>query len=444
MRPDDTSRRRFLGGVGLVLSGVSGCLTTASDRGPAGLQGNSTDQPTASITPTESPTATATSTATETATPPDTGGPEWWTPRGSVLDSFDGFETAWTVGGGTAAVSDELAFDDGQSVALDSDGDTRLRIERRFSDPRDFTDAEFSMAVRLEETTKPLVQVNLVLIDGTGEQRTLSGSILPEATDRWVRFDLGVRRDTGATMGSIKGLRIDHWVGDDETRLYVDDLRVHPKPDIGHVIFSFDDKGTTDYSVAFRVLEEYGYSGVCFPPIGRVTDESTPSVADYREMIDHGWDIGGHTLDHEDLTKHTRSEQRTIIEENFRLLREKGLAGPSNHFRTPYSNYDSNSLDLMTESFDTSVIGVGSATGTNVHVTDHRTLGFKSGDELQTAKAGVDAAVTYRQLFGITLHMANIDGAHLHSLAEHVRRHERAGRLRVLTLSELYEEFIRP
>lgn len=447
MRTDDVLRRGFLGGVAAGLFSLSGCFAETGELTPGRNETASPNESTTSAPGTPQPTASRTetpATATETASDPAVEGPPWWQPRGSVLDSFETFDADWTIGGGTATVTMDQVFNGGPSILLDSAGDKRFRIERRYPTPQDLSNLEFSMAVRLEETTKGLVQVEFMLIDSSGNKRTLSGSIMPAATDRWVRFDLGVRQDEGADMTAIETLRIAHWTGNDETKLYVDDIRVHPKPETGYVMFTFDDKGLTDYTVAFPTLQEYGYVGTCFPPIQRVTSDSTPSIAEYQEMRERGWDIGGHTLDHEDLTNHSRTEQQAIIEENYRQLHEKGLAGDVNHFRTPYSNYDTNSLDLMTESFDTAMIGSGSATGTNVHVTDHRTIGFRSGDELESAIRDIAAAAEYRQLLGMTLHMGAIDGDHLRTLAEHVRRHEREGRLRVITPSQLYDDFILP
>lgn len=445
MTRETTRRRAVLGSLGVVLGGTAGCLATPLSRGAGEVEPRSPRQTRTRTGSRRSPSAspTPTPTPTEASTPSgDADDLAWWTPRGSVLDSFDAFEREWVVAGGTATATASPAFDGGQAVRLDSAGGNRFRIERQLPEARDFRDLEFSMAVRLDETTKPLVQVGLVLIDIVGNQRTLSGSIRPEAAGRWVRFDLGVRDDEGADMGAIAAVRVDHWTGDDETVLYVDDIRVHSKPPVGHVMFTFDDHATTEHSVAFPTLRERGYAGTCFPPIDRVTADSTPSIADYQEMRAHGWVIGGHTLDHERLTEHTRDEQRRILEENVTQLREKDLADPPLHFRTPYSSYDANSLDLMTESFDTAIIGCGSATGTNVHVTDHRTIGFRSGDDLESAVAAIDAAAEYRQLLGLTLHMDQLDGDHLRTLVERVSRHERAGRLEVVTPTDLYEAFV--
>lgn len=441
------SRRSVLAGMGLVLGGLSGCLTQSSAR---------TSSETATRSPTRRATASprkpsggrATTTASERPSEPaiPTGGtePSWWTPRGAVLDSSESLETNWRAVDGTAVVRPAGVFDAESAAVLDSAGGRRIRFEREFATPRDFTDLDFSMGVRLDQTDKELVQVELWLVDVDGAHRRLSGSIQPDATDCWLRLDLGVRADGGADMGAIESLRVVHWAGGGHTRFGISDIRTHPKPEVGHVMLTFDDKGTTEYTDAFPILEEYGYAGASFPPIERVTHGSSPSIAEYREMHEHGWDIGGHTLEHEDLTEHTRGEQRAIIEENFRRLREEGLVGDSNHFRTTYSNYDTNTLELLPGPFDTAIIGNGSASGTNVHITDPRTIGFRSGDDLESAKADVDAAAAYRQLLGLTFHMANIDGKHLRRVVKHVHHHERKGRLRVLTPSDLYDEYIRP
>lgn len=442
------ARRRFIAGIGTLSVTIAGYLGTASvNNDPSTSSGENatvTGRPGGpDRTPSSTETATG-STTTETSSATDPAGPSWWTPDGRVLDRFESFEEDWTVEDGTARLVDDTTFTEGGAVRLRNDGDNRLRIVRRFETPRDFTGRDFSIAVYLIGSTKGLPQLNLTLVDAAGSYRRLSGSIQQTATDRWVRFDLGVREDAGADLGAIEAVRIEHWTGEARTAFLVDELRTHAKPDVGQVMFTFDDKGPSEYTVAYPVLRDHGYAGASFPPIDRVTVDSTPSIGEYQEMCDAGWDVGGHTLDHEDLTEHSGVEQRAIIEENYRKLQEKGLAGEVNHFRTPYSNYDSHSLDLMTEQFDTAIIGAGSASGTNARISDHRTIGFRSGDDLEAAKADVDAAVEYRQFLGFTIHMANVDEAHLRSLVEYVSEYERNGDLEVLTPTQLYRRFVEP
>lgn len=389
------------------------------------------------------PDGTGTNTDPKPVAPPAIS-PEhtWFIDRGSAFDSFERFEADWVATHGTARVTDS-GFDVGKAVSLDTNGDSRVRIVRELARPLDLSDLDLSLAVRLESTTRPLFEVSLVLTDVNGNRCYHTGSITPDAAGRWLRFDMGIESDDGVDRSAIAELWVEHYAGDAETRFTVDDLRTVRKPDVGYVIFTFDDQGSTDYTTAYDVLSAYGYPGVCYPPINQVTATSTPSIAQYREMRAAGWDIGGHTLDHERLSEYSRDDQVRILRQNADQLREKKLAGKLLHFRTPSNDYDAATLDVVLDHFDTCGIGAGSVTGTNLRLTDPRTIAFPAGDELNEGLEAITAAATHRQLLPLSLDMDTIDRDHLEALVQHVQFYERLGQLKVITMSDLYKRSLR-
>lgn len=452
----DVDRRFFLSSVGAAIVGLAGCTT--ADEDPPG-------NPTPRVTKTRSDPPGATSSATVTGTPteantetePDTatgtqveppagdGSPDPWTglDRGETIETFDAFDDQWEVVHGAATPTDEIVYGGGRSVYLATDGGQRATIQRVFDSARDFSQRAFSMAVRLEGTTADIVQPNLVLRDLFGNRRYLTGSIRAEAHGRWVRFDLGVREDNGVDMAAIKELRIHLWDGRNTTRFFVDDIRTHPAPDGGAVMFTFDDASAREYTIAFPTLEKYGYQGACFPQTSHVGGSGSPSVSDYLEMQDRGWDIGGHTIDHERLSNYSREEQELILRRNKEWLEENGFTDGSRVFRTPYSAYDSNTLDLMPQFFDMSIVGAGSAKGINFEVTDPRTVGFRAGDDYQQAKRLIDAAVEYNQLLGLTIHMSKMSSRRaFEDLVAHAASYEQRGQLDVITPSTLLDDHL--
>lgn len=422
-------RRTFLRGAGLTIAALAGCSSP----------GNSDENPTASATDTSTASPTESPSETETATPADY---DWFHERGTVLDDFQSVGEDWDATFGSAAL-EGAGFLQGSAVRMASNGKNRVRIERSFATPEDLTDVDFSLAVNLESTEREIFTVRVVLKDTAGNLRYHSKSILPAAADRWTHLDMGFDHDRGTfDPSSVTELWVEHFAGDGESAFRVADLRAVEKPEAGAVIFSFDDAVRGDYEYAYPVLSEYGYRGVCFPPTKYVDENTNPTTEQYREIREQGWDIGGHTPDHERLPDYSKEEQRRILRQNVQQLREMGLTeeGDLLHFRTPFSQYDAATLDVVLDEFETSIVGSGSAKATSFNVTDPRLIGFKSGEKLAETKSYIDVAAEHRQLVGLTMHTNNIDREHLEALVEHAHTYAEQGNLEVLSLSEFYEK----
>lgn len=437
-----SSRRRFLKGAGLTVAALAGCVS--------GSTGGENQSSTASDTPSPSKTATATQpsdetpTETETETETETSHAAkypWFKNRGTVVDSFDSFEEDWEVPFGKATLEDE-GFLEGPSVRMDSAGGNRARITRNFLSTQDFSGVDFTLALNLESTTKESFKVAVVLRDHGGNYRYHSRTVLPSITGTWVHLNMAFEQDKGSfDPASVSEIMIESWTGNNESVFRIDDLRTLEKPEKAAVMFTFDDACPGDYEYAYPVLSEYDYAGVCFPPSEYVTPDTVPSVTQYQEMRDGGWDIGGHLPNHQRLSEFSKSEQRALFKKNVRQLRQMGLAGSDEvlHFRTPFGNYNSDTLDVVLEEFGTCIAGAGAAVGSPFNVVDPRMIGFRSGENLEEAKELIDHAVEHRQLLGFTLHARYIDREHLEKLVEYVHSYEKRGDLEVLTMSDFYE-----
>ena len=439
MSQDTQNRRAFVRGAGVALAALAGCVGGRGGENDATPRaGRATTAP---RTGTEPPPA-STESATETRTPATAADHPWFIPRGETLDDFETFADDWTAERGEATITDD-AFAGESAVAVDTAGESRARLVREFVVPRDFTGRGLSVAANLRSTTKPLVQVSLVLEDSDGNRRYHSGSIQPTATDAWLRLDAGVVSDEGLDPSSVSALWVEHYAGDAETSFVVDDVRTVERPDRGTVVIAFSNEGPADYGVAADVLSSYGYAGVCYPTLDTLGEAPTPAAAEFRELVDAGWDIGGHTGSHERLSDHSKAEQRRSLAENAAKLRTLGLADGPLHFRTPYGKYDANTLDVVLESFDTCVVGAGWATGTNLALTDPRTVGFASGNDLADATEYVEAAADYGQLLGLNVRMEDADRAHVEALVEAVHARVEGGDLEVLTMTDVHGRSLR-
>jgi hypothetical protein len=118
-----------------------------------------------------------------------------------------------------------------------------------------------------------------------------------------------------------------------------------------------------------------------------------------------------------------------------------GFESSSRVFRTTYGAYDTHTVDLMRELFDLSIAGIGTALGTNLHVSDLSTVGFVGGDDYEYARTCIDAAAEYDQLLGLTIHMARMESrSAFESLVEYVADLERRGELKVVTPTQFLDE----
>ena len=440
MTTSPSKRRPFLKGMALTLAALAGCIDTQSNSTEESP--TPTDTETEATTPTDTAIETKTATDTETATDTKTKAPsahEWFVDRGEVFDSFTDLEN-WSVIAGEASLEGD-GFLEGDAVRMDASDSTRVRIARSFGSSEDLSGYDFSLAMKLEESTRESQRVSVVLEDTGGRLQRHSMTTLTTINDRWVHLDMAFEKeDDGFDATSVSELYIDHYAGSATSVFAVDDLRLLEKPEKGAVIFTFDDACSGEYTEAYPTLSDYGYAGVCFPPSQYVHDTSSPSTEQYREMAD-GWDVHGHTPNHGRLSDYSAAEQLELFEHNVDQLRELGLVDEDEpiHFRTPYGNYDAGTLDVVLEEFATCISGAGSAAGSSFHVTDPRMIGYRSGEDMENAKALVDKAVEHRQLLGFTFHMCNIDGEHMEELASYVHEYESNDEIDVLTMSEFYE-----
>jgi len=279
--------------------------------------------------------------------------------------------------------------------------------------------------------------------DALGNKRIYKGAISPLATDRWVRIDFGVAEGGDVDMSIIRSVAIAAYAGSGRSSFVIDDIQVREKPEVGHLIFSFEDSHERDYTLAYPTLSEHDMVGAVFTPTNSLDEGSNPSLSQYREMADDGWLIGAHTVQHQRLPDFSGRVQQRILQKNIEQLREIGFDTGAEHFRTTRGSYNSPTLDHMRELFESSIVPMGSATGTAVRATDPSTIGYKGGDNYDRAKDLIDAAVKHRQLLGLTLHMRHVDDADgFRSVVERAAKYVEEGRLRVTTPDKLYEEYL--
>lgn len=93
------------------------------------------------------------------------------------------------------------------------------------------------------------------------------------------------------------------------------------KPDRPIICFTFDDQHHNVYHLARQALSDYGWRATCFVNSGAIGASGLLSLQQLQELHqDWNWEIGGHTLNHEDLAELDYSEAAYAIEQDYQNL----------------------------------------------------------------------------------------------------------------------------
>lgn len=442
VRSSGWGRRSFLKGAGVLSVGLAGCLGQNDDQNPNGTAENGTVTGTAAPSPNGTPNGTPD--ATETPAGTEAGSEEdlsWARNRGTLIDTFAKFDENWEVQDGNASVTNRTAFSGNESVLMDSSDSNRVRVARSFESSMDFRNRDLSIAVKPVESSNRFISLSIQLVGLFGGTRTLSRYVNTSPENRWVRLDLGLDGEENVNMRAIKGIRIYCWDGDAASKFYIDDLRIMEKPEKGVVTFNFEGGSPKDYNVAYQALKKRGWTGTLFTPSDDIDQGEAPSVAQYREMRENGWIIGGNTVGHQRLTDFSAGDQEIIFAENRRQLEQKGLLGDFVPFLPPYSSYNAETFELVLEYFDGMYVPAGRPSGVPVPVTDPRTIGTINGEDLEEARGAVDDAANYKQMAAFTIRMDEVQGGHVDKLCNYVQQAVNAGNVEVLNTAEHFQRY---
>ena len=168
------------------------------------------------------------------------------------------------------------------------------------------------------------------------------------------------------------------------------------------VVLTFDDGFKNNYTEAFPVLREYGFTCTIFLPtdyIGRTCDwardKSIPKLPllswqDIRKMSDHGIDFGSHGCSHARLTRLPRDEIRAELLKSKSVMEAK-LNKPVTFFCHPYGETNKITQELTKEcGYSGAFGGIDfSLTNTKDRLYDLTRVGTAHFSSLQDFRAGV-------------------------------------------------------
>jgi len=406
------TRRAFLGGLGAVV--VAGC---SSSSGPSGSTDNPDPSETpdgqtpSSTTPTTTPTpgsgsGTDTGTGTDGTTTTPGGGGSLDLPGEQVDDfeSFDGWYVLSNQGELSAQTNDPYAGSQSAHVQSQS-GDSFGAIYKAFTEPRDFSNANLSLAIKLTKPEIAKISVALLAPDRGNMVRMMR--TMPGPTDRWVRVDFGtttVERDP--TLSSVQEIRIvgRHRDGADEpVEFAVDDLRAVEPPKKGRVMLTFDDCHETHYDRAFAAMQDYGFEGVEGIIAEAVDNRDRLDIGMMREMRDAGWDMASHPLTRGTLMpEFSERNQEQRITDNKEFLDRNGFRNGARHFLTPQNLVGPNTFDIVQEHHDSLFTFGGMPNG--LTSTTNYNFGRVNATNLDAVKQHIDYAERFGQMVVLNHH----------------------------------------
>lgn len=91
------------------------------------------------------------------------------------------------------------------------------------------------------------------------------------------------------------------------------------------IVLAFDDGNKSIYDLAFPLMQQYQYPGVNFIPTGWINNPGAINLDEVRELENAGWETGGHTVTHANLTTIPLDSARAEIHNNYQQLVELGL-----------------------------------------------------------------------------------------------------------------------
>lgn len=128
-----------------------------------------------------------------------------------------------------------------------------------------------------------------------------------------------------------------------------------PRP----IIITFDDNNLDNYTIAFPIMQKYGFIGVEYVPFTYIGVDGYMSAEQLKEMAAAGWEIGSHSLTHINLIELPADRLRAEIVDSRRRLQDL-LGVPILTFAYPFGANDSAAVDLV--KFAGYIAGMG-ATG---------------------------------------------------------------------------------
>jgi peptidoglycan/xylan/chitin deacetylase (PgdA/CDA1 family) len=366
--------------------------------------------------------------------------PERFRPVGRTVDLVTSL-SEWSAPPGTEAVADDGSGTPASPPPFRGDRSLRLEGEQgvvataEFDEPLDARNSHLSVAMYPEKppTTDPFT-VQLLAPDRANClvcRANYEGHFDPG----WLRYDLSVDRVRGEPdPATVRAVRFD--IENVSTRCWLDDLRLLPAPDRGKVMVMFDDIPESAYTRGFQAAREAGIPGAYGVITDAVGEEDRMSLSQLQEAERAGWELVSHSKTGEQLPALDSGTQRRYLAEAKEWLRDHAVRPADEHFVFPLAKYNRTALENVAEFHRMAYVG---GRGSAPLLTDPLTVSRRPGDRsISQLRRWLRATARHRNLLILVFHHLTPEtGARFRRLVQLLAAHRDAGRLDVVTPTEL-------
>ncbi|EJN57005.1 polysaccharide deacetylase family protein [Halogranum rubrum] len=387
-----STRRKLLATLGTTsVAALTGCSGS-------GTTGNTESSPTETTTKRSSKNQTQTS----TKTPQSRDAPY---SRGELVEDFEDFENArWGTIGGTISSDGSNPYAGSQSLRLENKNGDVAGIFKSFPDGLDLTKNDLSIAVKMEKPARG--KFSAEVIAPARSDMLASNRFLVKELDGWVRIDLGYTgRQGDPILKEVQELRLMVLTPEGEPiKVWIDDLRVIPKPDRGAVMFHFDDNVASQYDVAFKELQERKWPGAVSIIPDTVNSEGRLTTGQMREMRDAGWDMMSHPHQPKPFPAYSPEKQREELKRAKRYLELKGFPDGARHFVAPYNRLSTETVEILKEVGYETGFSFGACPNNALQPSGMYTISRVQGTDPRGVRRLLNIAEAFNQLVVVYFH----------------------------------------
>ncbi len=305
-----------------------------------------------------------------------------------------------------------MSFTGTQSLKFSSDSREGVTAERHLDSPLDISKHDVSFAFRSETPMDVSFMVYMYDPDDNWVVLELRDVTYRPPDVGWFRTCPGVFKasDTPPDLSNIVRMRLELGSGSsDGAQAHVDDMRLHPKPDKGYVILSWDDGDQNYYDQAAPLNDKHDFPAVITMPVEPKDAGSSyfMSIEELQERQDKGDEVVVHGSSADPFSEITPKRLEYILRRNKQWMIDNGFKG-ADFIVYPGNNFDKTALKVISKYFYMGGMNQsGSANTTGVYGFDPLLLPRTIGSRINISKRAVTLAAKYRQCTILNFHNFN-------------------------------------
>ncbi|WP_345411087.1 polysaccharide deacetylase family protein [Haladaptatus pallidirubidus] len=404
----NTTRRRFLHLSGTVAAGM---LAGCSGKTPSSQPTSDTQIPSTANTTTVDETTEGTETTSKQTLQTKYNSREQYSSPGTEFDNFEGL-SRWQRVQGSVLADTTQSVTGSQSLKLVGKSGHHAVANRTLSSPMDFSNHDLSVAFRSKNPDVVALLVYLFDSDDNWAVLELRSVTYRSPDIGWFRTSPGVfaTSDTNPDLTNIERIEIEITnASDGDAVSWVDDMRLHPKPDTGYVVLSWDDGNRSYYEQAAPVHDRFNFPAVLTMPVypRKTADSFFMSIKELHERQNAGDEVVAHGSTNEPFAEISTSQLDTLLKRNKKWLLDNGFEG-ADFIVYPGNNFDKGALKVISKyHYMGGMNQSGNVNTTGVYGFDPLVLPRTIGHDIDICKRAVNLAADHRQCTILNFHHFN-------------------------------------